>query len=143
MKTIANMTIEQLEKDYWSVPENSSYLVTLCHKLRRKLICDFDNEDLRVMIGQNIGLKYLIPIAIEKLKQNILTEGDYYEGDLLTSVLSSDEIYWKQNRVEWKIICELFENNKRILEKFDTTVEIITEWFDLFNKFERYDKKES
>ncbi len=30
------------------------------------------------MIGQQIGLDYLIPLAIEALKKNLFAERDYY-----------------------------------------------------------------
>ena len=40
------------------------------------------------MIGQGFGLTYLIPVAIEKLKENIFVDADFYKGDLLNNVLS-------------------------------------------------------
>ena len=43
------------------------------------------------MIGQGIGLKHLLPMAVEELKKNPLAEGDYYEGDLLIQVLGRDQ----------------------------------------------------
>jgi hypothetical protein len=46
------------------------------------------------MIGQNIGLPYLVPLAIEFLQQNPLVAGDFYEGDLLNNVLSIDLHFW-------------------------------------------------
>jgi hypothetical protein len=46
------------------------------------------------MIGQNIGLDHLIPLAIEKLKQNPLAEGNFYPGDLLVNVLRADCKFW-------------------------------------------------
>ena len=46
------------------------------------------------MIGQNIGLDHLIPLAIEKLKQNPLAEGNFYPGDLLVNVLRADSNFW-------------------------------------------------
>lgn len=54
-------------------------------------------EDLRLMIGQEIGLYYLIPIAIEKLRCDLFAEGDFYEGDLLASILNVNPLFWKQN----------------------------------------------
>ncbi len=49
------------------------------------------------MIGQSFGLAYLVPLAIEKLRENILAEGDLYEGDLLQAVVKSDTKFWKEN----------------------------------------------
>ena len=58
-------TLENLENSNWGEPKFDSHLVITCHKLRKKQLKDFEIEDLRIMIGQNIGLKFLIPIAIE------------------------------------------------------------------------------
>ncbi|WP_457618472.1 contact-dependent growth inhibition system immunity protein [Lutibacter sp.] len=126
-----NKSLENLEKDIWDEPEYSSHLVTTCHKLRKKQLKDFDIEDLRIMIGQNIGLKFLIPLAIEKLKQNILAEGDLYEGDLLKSVLTSEPDYWKEEKENWLLICTLF-NEKKV--QLDYTNK------DLFQSFKKFEK---
>ncbi len=128
-------SLESLEKDFWKEPEGESYLVTTCFRLRKKQLKQFTIEDLRIMIGQNIGLKYLIPIAIEQLNENILAEGDFYEGDLLNSVFSSDRKYWLNNEEHWSIVCKLFENNKETLQAFDTTKPIRDKMFSLYQHF--------
>ena len=46
------------------------------------------------MIGQNIGLDYLMPIAIEQLQRNPLAAGDFYPGDLLEKVLQVQADFW-------------------------------------------------
>jgi hypothetical protein len=83
-------TLDELEGRDWSKPTYDSYLVTTCHALRRKPLRDFTIEDLRIMIGQGISLAYLLPLAVQKLSENPLSRGDYYAGDLLVAVLSSD-----------------------------------------------------
>jgi len=60
-------TLQELEGHDWGEPNFPSHLVITCHTLRRKPLRDFTVEDLRIMIGQNIGLNYLIPLAIEHL----------------------------------------------------------------------------
>lgn len=91
MKKIDHRNLEQLEKDVWDEPEYPSYLVSTCHQLRRKSLGDFTVEDLRIMIGQDIGSKYLLPKAIETLIQNPFASGDFYAGDLLLSVATLPE----------------------------------------------------
>lgn len=91
-----NKTLEQLEHDYWGEPEESSYLVEECHRLRKVPIKEFDSEDLRLMIGQNIGLAHLLPRAINVLLKNPLAQGDYYPGDLLHAVLRANQINSEQ-----------------------------------------------
>jgi hypothetical protein len=52
-----NSTLEQLEGDGWGEPSYPSHLVTECHRLRRIQLREFTVENLRIMIGQNIGLR--------------------------------------------------------------------------------------
>jgi hypothetical protein len=130
-------TLENLEKDFWGAPTYTSHLVTTCHKLRKKPLEEFKVEDLRIMIGQNIGLKYLIPLAIEILENDLLVEGELYEGDLLKSVLASDEVYWKLAPKNWKKVKDLFNKKKDELKNYDTIWDIKKEWFKSFSVFEK------
>ena len=91
MTEVDQQTLEQLEKDVWPEPEFGSYLVATCNQLRKKRLCDFTVEDLRIMIGQGIGIKFLPPKAIEVLKENPFAEGDFYEGDLLVQVVRLEQ----------------------------------------------------
>lgn len=90
-------TLEELEGDVWGKPPFPSHLVMTCYALRKKILKDFTVEDLRIKIGQNDSLKYLIPLAIEVLQKNPFADGDYYEGDLLGSVLSVKKEFWQEN----------------------------------------------
>src|SRR5438034_6487098 len=83
-------TLDELEGVRWGAPEFDSHLVTTCHRLRTKPVDEFTAEDLRIMIGQNIGLAHLLPRAVAILEANPLAEGDYYAGDLLCAVLRAD-----------------------------------------------------
>lgn len=51
------------------------------------------------MIGQEIGLDYLIPLALETLEDNIFAEGNFYCGDLLDSVLKVGKRFWENNPI--------------------------------------------
>jgi hypothetical protein len=72
-------------------------LVIACYALRKKPLKDFSTEDLRIKIGQNESLDYLMPLALEVLQANPLADGNYYEGDLLNSVLSVKKEFWESN----------------------------------------------
>ena len=58
---------------------------------------EFTVENLRIMIGQDIGLEFLIPLALERLRDSPLAEGDCYPGDLLANVLRADATFWKDH----------------------------------------------
>ncbi|MDC7997708.1 contact-dependent growth inhibition system immunity protein [Gilvibacter sediminis] len=109
-------SLENLEKDHWGpVPKDESRLVTRCHQLRKIPLDQFETEDLRLMIGQSIGLKFLVPIALEVLEQNILAEGDLYEGDLLSATLTSDRNYWESQKESWDKLCAIIKENQEVL----------------------------
>ncbi|GHJ50947.1 hypothetical protein Nm8I071_02540 [Nonomuraea sp. TT08I-71] len=72
----------------WPDPgPDTSFLVRRCTELRRKPLAEFTVEDLRIMLGQEIGVPALLPLATEVLLRETLAEGDYYPGDLLRTVL--------------------------------------------------------
>jgi hypothetical protein len=82
----------------WGDPDKAATgLIKKCLALRRKPLKDFTNDDLTRMILQEISLKYLVPIAIERLVDNPLNSGDYYRGDLLCSVLKVSLDFWIEN----------------------------------------------
>lgn len=89
-------SIENLENNYWPSFDGDSRLIKRTKELRRKPLNKFEIEDLRIMISQNIGLEYVIPLALEQLEKNILAEGDYYKGDLLIAVVNSSPQFWER-----------------------------------------------
>lgn len=91
-------TLDQIEGTTWGPPTYGSHLVRTCHRLRTVPLRDFTVEDLRIMIGQKISLVALLPLALDVLEANPLSSGDFYPGDLLSSVVRArDE--WPTDRV--------------------------------------------
>ncbi len=117
--------LESLENDIWKETVFPSNLIEKCHILRKKPINTLTVEDLRLLINQNIGLNYLIPIAIIILKKDLFTEGDFYEGDLLQSVLNIDSLFWL--------------NNSTLFDKVDNLIfEKLIELKEMNIKFEKF-----
>lgn len=94
---IEDKTLQELEQITIGQPSYDSYLVTKCHELMSKPLKEFTVEDLRIMIGQGIGLKFLVPRALVVLRQDPLAEGDFYPGDLLSNVLRCPSEFWVEN----------------------------------------------
>ena len=92
-------TLDELEGVQWGPPKYNSYVVTNSHRLRTKPIAEFTVEDLRFMIGQGIGLRFLVPLALEVVEADPLAQGDYYAGDLLQSLLTVSGDFWAR---EWE-----------------------------------------
>ena len=94
-------SIEELENKNWGAPTYPSNLVVECHRLRKIPLEELSVENLRMLIGQKIGLLYLIPTALEILEENPWISGDFYEGDLLENVLKVEIGFWEEKRKLW------------------------------------------
>jgi hypothetical protein len=107
-------SIEQLENDYWKVQsEFPTNLIKRCFEYRKIKISELTVEQIRLLISQKIGIEFLIGIALEKLEQNIIAEGDLYEGDLLDSVSKVPTKFWNKNSSEFLKFKNVFESNKK------------------------------
>ena len=122
---MAGKTLDELEGVVWGEPTYDSYLVRTCHRLRTKPVDEFTVEDLRIMIGQEIGLPHLVPRAVAVLEREPLAEGDFYPGDLLASVLGAAE--WLRSQPDWfgrvlrvaeRAVAELGEADSGLRAKF-------------------------
>jgi hypothetical protein len=59
------LSVEQIEQDWWGdPPANATNLVRTAHELRRKPVASLTAEDLRLLIGQRIGIDELLPYAL-------------------------------------------------------------------------------
>ena len=117
-------TIENLEKKNFGDPNNApTNMVKRCLELCRLPLDNFTVEDLRLMIGQQFGLPYLIPLALEHLSKDIFIEGDFFPGDLLKNVLAIDKVFWKDNKYLWTQLNELIKDRsgELALNKIPTT----------------------
>ncbi len=95
---MSGKTLAELEGVEWGEPDFPSYLVRTCHELRKKPVEEFTVEDLRIMIGQQIGLDHLMPRAIDVLERQPLAEGNFFRGDLLVNVVKASD--WLRGRTE-------------------------------------------
>jgi hypothetical protein len=95
VKSDRNKSLQQLDGQDWGDPTFDSHLVIECHRLHRVPLRDFTVEDLRITIGQDIGLEHLVPLALERLHDNPFAEGAYYPCDLLVSVLGAEARFWQ------------------------------------------------
>ena len=91
-------SIEQLENNFWPTTVKSPTVLTeKCYHYRRLPVKRLNTEQTRLLIGQNIGLEFLIPKALKILYFNILAKGDFYPGDLLMAVMNCEEEYWNSH----------------------------------------------
>ncbi|WP_121357775.1 contact-dependent growth inhibition system immunity protein [Flavisolibacter nicotianae] len=110
-------SIEQLENDYWQEVSFPSSLVERCFNYRKVPVSELTTEQLRLLIGQQIGLRFTIPKAINVLQADVLAEGDYYPGDLLNSLLGLSEEGWNLYPNEKIKFVELLRQNISTIER--------------------------
>lgn len=113
-------SLENLERNVWRLPQKDiTPLVERVYKLRKIQIEKLKLSDIRFLIRQKIGLKYLIPIALDVLRDNIFIDTDFYNGDLLQSILLVEKDFWEDNNKLKddldKLLCQFNEEEK---EKF-------------------------
>ena len=89
-------TLEQLEGSVWPHDNFGSHVVQESQRLRKVSIGELSVEGLRLLIGQKIGLPFLVPIALEHVENNPFVESAFYRGDLLTSLLAVPEAFWAE-----------------------------------------------
>jgi len=118
-----NKTIENLENDKWRINNIDSTLVKKTSELRKVPLSEFTIENLRIMIGQQIGLDFLIPLAIEALCKDLYAEGDFFEGDLLQNVLQVKAEFWKNNMDYWADINKLIDYRLKELKNRKIDIE--------------------
>lgn len=123
-KIILEKNLNQLEKlePHTVFPKEITSLVGREIEFAKKPLRDLTPENLRFMIQQKLGWKYLIPMAIEVLTENPLISADYYEGDLLKSVVSVDKKFWKNNPELWYEVEEIIVQTELIVETFQQTI---------------------
>jgi hypothetical protein len=124
--TDSSKTLEELEGQNWGEPTYDSYLVKTIHRLRRKPIGEFTVEDLRIALGQQLGMEHLTVLALDHLEIDPLAEGDFYPGDLLKAVMSLPRSYWLTHPGQATRMQRIADRAARLLDERDVTEEIKT-----------------
>jgi CDI immunity proteins len=114
-----NKSLQELEKQEWRNDDFSSSLVLTCSALRRKSLREFTVEDLRIMIGQNLSLSYLVPLALEHLQHDPFVAGDFFPGDLLANVLKIQPSFWRMRPDLRLAVEDIVEHQKSFPKDLD------------------------
>jgi CDI immunity proteins len=61
---------------------------------RRTPLCELGTEGLRELIGQQVSMDILVPLALPVLERDPRAAGDLYPGDLLSAVLLAKRGFW-------------------------------------------------
>lgn len=112
---ISTKSLEQLENDYWEDIAFPTGLVERCYRYRRIPIGNLTPGQIRTLISQQIGLKFLMPLALEMLRKDVLIDAELYEGDLLEAVVRVGQSFREQYPAIRSEVFQLIEAKKQLL----------------------------
>ena len=107
-----NKSLEELENSYWEHNDFDSYVVRTVQAARKKPLRELSNEEIRVLTGQKVGLKYILPMAVAILKNDPLAEIRFFEGDLLECVFRLSPADWNDNPNELRELESIIRTNR-------------------------------
>jgi hypothetical protein len=94
---------------------------------------------LRVLIGQDIGLDFLVPLALDVVEKEPLIKSEHYRGDLMAVILRAAPSFFQRNpdiraRVDTLIAALPSALEKLDFVEFDTSSEALDEALVLFRR---------
>jgi hypothetical protein len=90
-------SLQDLDGQDWGTPQYGTYLEVECPRLRRVPLRELSPGGIATLIQQDIGSRYLMPLALLWLASDPLLEGEYYAGDLLEQVLRLPAAFWVEH----------------------------------------------
>lgn len=100
-KTVPYMSLIDLgELSDFQLSGDDSGLVQRVHAVQKKLLRDFQPDEIRLCVGQGIGLPYLVPRALDILAGDPWVETEYYSGDLLHACIDVERSFWDEHAAE-------------------------------------------
>ncbi|MFF4061663.1 contact-dependent growth inhibition system immunity protein [Streptomyces sp. NPDC001668] len=91
-------SLEQLDGERWGEPPaDATSLVRTVHEWRRRPIGTLEPDELARLIGQDVGLLWLLPLAVEILRDEALKQpaGGFVDGDLLYAAVTRSPEVWR------------------------------------------------
>ena len=125
-------SIEELSGYYCFAPDFESNVVLRSHALRRKPLADLEPEDVRMGLIQQVGVSYLVPIAIDMVEQDPYVDVKNFPGEVTVALLAIPFEYWRsneENRIRMQRVYERVEETKDTQDEFflEDTLPLIRE----------------
>ncbi|MFA3873757.1 contact-dependent growth inhibition system immunity protein [Streptomyces sp. MMCC 100] len=99
-------SVEQLEGQRWpDPPQDATSLVKAVHGLRRRPGGDLRPDELARPITQDVGLSWLLPLAVRILRDTAPAQaaGGWYDDDLLYAVVTRRRRRCGSSRPTWLV----------------------------------------
>ena len=117
-------SIEELENNYWEEPEFKSGLTMMCYRARKKKISELTEDEIITLIGQKIGLKYLLPVAAKKVEKYLEVLDEFYSSNLLDSIYNLEKLDWNGNeKIKEKLLMLLYDCSNDLNDEYKNKTE--------------------
>lgn len=127
-----HQSLDDIEGETWGPPPaDATTLVATVHSLRRKPVGELTAADLRLLIGQRVGLDVVLPRALAVLRQSPLIEADLYPGDLLAAALHLPASYWREHSPLLQEVRSVLASVEKLPPQLETGVARFTGSSDL------------
>ncbi len=116
-----NKTIQEIENDYWKEPSESiTDFIKNCHKYRKKKVKNLEIREIITLLVQDIGSEILMPIVLEKMRNNIF-EADDYDGSTFIGFIEifSANIWFNFPKYYKQLMEILNEKQDIVLQQWD------------------------
>jgi len=100
-------TLTSLEQVEWPDFSSDGRLIKRSKELRKVPLNTFTTDDMSFMISRQIGLDYLVPLALETLSKDLFNKGTLFRDDLLENVLSIQTQFWDNNKEHWNTLNQI------------------------------------
>ncbi len=97
----------ELDPGCFDDADSNDYVAMLARRLAAKPLRKFNATDLYAAIRHNVGLPWLVPLAIARLEEEPFATAGDHPGDLLTAVLESDSRFWLERHDLWLVMVEI------------------------------------
>jgi hypothetical protein len=125
--SVRDRSLEELEAVPSTGLEGGSYLLSELRRLRTVPLKQLRIEDVRLLIGQSLGLEFLVPMALDHLEAHPLAAGDFYPGDLLKNVMEAPESFWNSHPELRERLVNALERALERVRKVNTVPELEAE----------------
>ncbi|WP_437046177.1 contact-dependent growth inhibition system immunity protein [Streptomyces sp. enrichment culture] len=93
-------SLEELDGERWGdPPADATSLVRTVYEWRRRPIGTLEPHELARLIGQDVGLPWLLPLGMELLREEAekVAAGGFFDGDLLYAMVTRKPEVWMEN----------------------------------------------
>lgn len=112
-------TLQQLEGDEWGPCVSDSEIIQRLFQLRQKPLNLLDATDLRTAIHFGVGLKYVMPLAMDLLWSDPWLDSGNYAGDLLEAVLRGNTEFYSKHPDGYRRAVAIAADAKRVYDAMD------------------------